>query len=212
MIYFNASIYGYNILVYQSLTPNCADLLNTTQCAISPYQQRYEKLGLEKRMTLLEAVQQGFPHPLAYVFDFWIKDMVIKTQGIAGHKVYIPSQIIPFYQLFYLGVLCLAFQSWKGINYQNGSLLFLIILYSLVLIRTNYRSELLYRFQHMAIQGRYLFPITGPVYILVGYTLSQVQNKVIRYGSVVASVVLFLAGGPIKFLKLYETVFFDWFL
>lgn len=212
LIFVNASIYGYNLVVYRSLTPRCIDLLHESQCALSPYIQRYEIIGLDTPMSIVEASQQGYPHPLAYLFDFWIKDMLNKTQGILAHKFYFPSHIIPFYQLFFLSVLCLAFQSWKAVKLQSGSLLFLIVLYSLVVFLTNYKSELVYNFQHIAVQGRYLFPIIGPVYVLVGYTLSQVSNKVMRYGSVIGAIVLFLAGGPLKFLRLYETVFVTWFI
>lgn len=111
LIFVNASIYGYNLVVYRSLTPRCIDLLHESQCALSPYIQRYEIIGLDTPMSIVEASQQGYPHPLAYLFDFWIKDMLNKTQGILAHKFYFPSHIIPFYQLFFLSILCLAFQS-----------------------------------------------------------------------------------------------------
>lgn len=212
LIFGNLQIYGHNLIVFGSLTPNCTDLLTKSQCAFDPYIQRAQEYGPEGPMSLIEAVQQGFPHPLTYLFDFWIKDMFVKIYGIAGHKVYVPAHIIPFYQLFFLGALCLSFWSWKNVSFSRGSLLFFIIFYITVLFIKNYRTELSHTFHHFAIQGRYLFPVIGLVYTLVGYTISQVSSRVLRYATLISTIVLFLAGGPLKFIKLNNTVFINWFI
>lgn len=208
----NLLIYGHNLIVFGSITAHCSDILSESQCVLDPYFQRAQKYGPEGPMSLIEAVQQGFPHPLTYLFDFWIKDMFVKIYGIAGHKVYVPAHIIPFYQLFFLGALCLSFWSWKNVSFSRGSLLFFIIFYITVLFIKNYRTELSHTFHHFAIQGRYLFPVIGLVYTLVGYTISQVSSRVLRYATLISTIVLFLAGGPLKFIKLNNTVFINWFI
>ena len=208
----NILIYGHNLIVFRSITPVCNDILTKSQCDLDPYIQRARTYAPDGPMTLVEAVRQGYPHPLTYLFDFWIKDMLIKIYGIAGHKSYAPVKMIPFYQLFFLSLLCLAFSSWKGVSFSRGSLLFIIAFYVAVVFVTNYKSELNHTFNHFAIQGRYLFPVIGLFYTLVGYTLSQVSNRVLRYAFLITTILLFLVGGPLNFIRLYATKFAEWFI
>ena len=66
--------------------------------------------------------------------------------------------------------------------------------------------------KHFALQGRYLFPIIGLVYGLVGYTQSRIKNRTLRIVVLALTLILFFVGGPIKFLTRYEGVFSTWFL
>ena len=208
----NLAIYGYNLVVYHAVLPSCADLLQPEQCALSPFHIRLEKYGLDHRMTLIESIQAGHPDPVTYFVEFWIKDMLTKTYGILGHKSYFPAHIITFYRLFYLGVLLLASRYWRRPPYAIWSAVFIILGYSLVVFLTNYDSELTYGFKHFALQGRYLFPIIGLVYGLVGYTQSQIKNRTVQLVVLALTLILFFVGGPIKFITHYEGVFSTWFL
>ncbi len=208
----NLALYGYNLVVYHAVLPSCADLLQPEQCALSPFHIRWEKYGLSHRMTLIESIQAGHPDPVTYFVEFWIKDMLTKTYGILGHKTYYPAHIITFYRLFYVGMLLLAARYWRRPPYAIWSAVFIILGYSLVVFVTNYNSELTYGFKHFALQGRYLFPIIGLVYGLVGYTQSQVKNRTLRIVVLALTLVLFFVGGPIKFITRYEAVFSTWFL
>lgn len=206
----NLYIYGHNLIFFGSITPRCEDILTKMQCATDPYFLRAQEVSPTGPMSVLEAVRQGYPNPLSYLFDFWLKDMLVKIYGIAGHKVYIPAHIIPFYQLFYLAVLCLGFLKWKDESFQNWNLLFIVVFYVTVVFIKNYSSELAHTFHHYAIQGRYLFPVIGLIYVLVAYLLSQVSSKVTRYALLISTLALFLAGGPLKFIKLYDPIFSSW--
>lgn len=73
-------------------------------------------------------------------------------------------------------------------------------------------GELSYGFKQIGLQGRYLFPIIGLVYGLVGYTQSLIKNRTLRAIVLVITLVLFFVGGPIKFITRYEGVFSTWFL
>ena len=66
--------------------------------------------------------------------------------------------------------------------------------------------------KHFALQGRYLFPIIGLVYGLVGYTQSQIKNRTLQLVVLALTLILFFVGGPIKFITRYEGVFSTWFL
>ena len=89
---------------------------------------------------------------------------------------------------------------------------FIILGYSLVVFVTNYNSELTNGFKHFVLQGRYLFPIIGLVYGLVGYTQSQIKNRTVQLVVLALTLILFFVGGPIKFITRYEGVFSTWFL
>jgi len=66
--------------------------------------------------------------------------------------------------------------------------------------------------KYFALQGRYLFPIVGLVYGLVGYTQSQIKNRTLQLVVLALTLILFFVGGPIKFITRYEGVFSTWFL
>jgi hypothetical protein len=208
----NLAIYGYNLVVYRAVLPSCPDLLQPAQCDLSPYHARWEKYSLGRRMTLTESIQAGYPDPLTYFVEVWVKDMLTKTYGILGHKTYYPAHIITFYRLFYLGMLLLAARYWRRPPYAIWSAVFIILGYALVVFITNFNSELSYGFKHFALQGRYLFPIIGLVYGLVGYTQSLIKNRTLRIVVLALTIILFFVGGPIKFITRYEGVFSTWFL
>ena len=208
----NLAIYGYNLVVYRAILPSCSDILQPAQCNLSPYHMRWEKYSLGQKMTLTESIQAGYPDPLTYFVEVWVKNMLTKTYGILGHKTYYPSHIITFYRLFYLGMLLLAARYWRRPPYAIWSAVFIILGYALVVFITNYNSELSYGFKHFALQGRYLFPIIGLVYGLVGYTQSLIKNRTLRIVVLALTLILFFVGGPIKFITRYEGVFSSWFL
>ena len=208
----NLAIYGYNLVVYRAILPSCSDILQPAQCNLSPYHMRWEKYSLGQKMTLTESIQAGYPDPLTYFVEVWVKNMLTKTYGILGHKTYYPAHIITFYRLFYLGMLLLAARYWRRPPYAIWSAVFIILGYALVVFITNYNSELSYGFKHFALQGRYLFPIIGLVYGLVGYTQSLIKNRTLRIVVLALTLILFFVGGPIKFITRYEGVFSSWFL
>ena len=73
-------------------------------------------------------------------------------------------------------------------------------------------GELSFCLKYFALQGRYLFPIIGLVYGLVGYTQSQIKNRTLQLLVFAITLILFFVGGPIKFITRYEGVFSTWFL
>ena len=81
---------------------------------------------------------------------------------------------------------------------------------SIILLAQN--GELSPCVKHFALQGRYLFPIIGLIYGLVGYTQSRIKNRTLRIVVLAITLILFFVGGPIKFITRYEGVFSTWFL
>jgi hypothetical protein len=60
----NFSIYGVNLIRYQSLTPPCREILMESQCEISKYEQRYDDQALDTKLALQETWSSDFPSPL----------------------------------------------------------------------------------------------------------------------------------------------------
>jgi hypothetical protein len=208
----NLAIYGVNLLTYHSITPACTDLLNKDQCELSPYVVRHSEIALDYKMTILESIQRGYPDPLEYVIYSWTPNMLYRVYGVLAHLSYFPAHIITFYYLLLLWYILLLFRYWKQSSFAVYSLLGIFLFYSLVLFYMNYSSELVYGFKQIAVQGRYIFPVIGAAYVLIGSLFTIIQNRTLRLTTLLITLVLFLYGGPIKFLILRNTVFNDWFI
>jgi hypothetical protein len=208
----NLAIYGLNLIAYRTLTPPCNEILAEAQCTLSPYYKRYNKIALEQKLTINQAIESGYPDPITYIFDSWLPNMFYRIFGILGHESYFPAKIIILYRLLFYWIIFLAIRYWRKPNFTHVSLMGIFIFYILVLLITNYDSELVYGFRQIAIQGRYIFPVIGIVYVLLSKVLSLVPSNKIKYATLVVSVVLFLYGGPIKLIRYYDTEFLTWFL
>ena len=208
----NLALYGYNLLVFREVLPRCEDMFTTAQCALSPYHNRLEELGLPQKLSIPESIRQGYPDPLEYLTGAWFKDMLTKTYGILGHKSYFPGHIITIYQLFYLGMLLFAVRFWRKPSFAVWSAVGIIAGFVLAIFIVNFESELTYGFKRIALQGRYLFPVIALFYALTAYTQSLVKPKFLRVFLIVLTCALFVFGGPLKFLTLADKAFAGWFV
>jgi hypothetical protein len=92
------------------------------------------------------------------------------------------------------------------------SIILIIIFYTFVLFLNNYDSELVYGFKQVALQGRYIFPVIGLIYVMVTYVGAIVKSKYLKYFTLTIILMLFFIGGPIKFILRYDVLFSKWFL
>ncbi len=208
----NIGIYGVNLVKYHSLIPDCSALFTQEQCELSPFVQRYHEIALDHKLTIVESVQLGYPNPLEYVLDSWIPNMLYRIFGILGHLSYFPSHIIIFFRLLLLWILLLAFRYIDRPSFILISLVCIFILYAFVLLYMNYNSELTYGFKQIAMQGRYIFPVIGPIYVFISYVFIKVNNRALRLATIFLSIALFFLGGPIKFILDYNSIFHGWFI
>jgi hypothetical protein len=208
----NSAIYGYNLLTYQSITPDCTDILSIEQCKISPYSRRYEDLALEKKLTIDESIDLGYPDPLTYLIDSWFPNMLYRIFGILGHQSYFPTRIIIYYRLLIYSAIIFAVRYWKKPHFTYVSLIIIIIFYGTTLFFSNYDSELVYGFRQIAMQGRYFFPVIGITYVLFTLIINRIPTKFIRNLMLSFTLFLFIIGGPIKFLRFSDTIFSGWFI
>lgn len=209
----NFSIYGLNIMRFGSLVPNCGDIYSQDICSQNQFGIRRQIYGLDHKLSVLESIQLGYPQPISYFFDSWIDHMLIRIYGILGHQVYYPHLIIIFYRLLFFWIFVMAIKYWKNPPFSIISNLGIFLFYVFVVFITNYNSELTYGFKQIAIQGRYIFPVISIFYMLVAYTLSKINNPKIKLVTLAYTLILFILGGPIKFIHpSYSNIFMDWFV
>ena len=207
----NVALYGLNLLQHASLTPSCEDYYTKEFCDNTPFAQRREELALDDEPNLIQAFRRGYPEPIRYAFDTWIRAMLMKIFGImGGQQSYYPIGIAYFHILFYW-YLALAIRFFKKTSFKIYSLISIFGFYALTLFIKNYDIELAYGFIQVALQGRYIFPVIGIAYGLAAYGLMKVPFKWVRWATLVATLLLFLYGGPIRFIIYNQTVFLDWF-
>jgi hypothetical protein len=208
----NLFLYGGNLIKFHSLTPSCLDTFSSEICQTSSYAIREQELALPEKLTLLKAIKQGNPEPIRYFFDEWIREMLKRIFGIMSHRNYFPLNVT-YYHIALFWVLLLGFRYIKKPDFVKISLIVIFGFYVAVLVAMNYNSELVYGFnKYIALQGRYLFPVIGIGYVLVAHILTVTSNKPIRWSTLAALIVLFLYGGPIRFIWYYGSVFADWFI
>lgn len=211
----NFLIYGINLIQYQSLTPPCREILLETQCDLSVYNQRHEEMALDKKLTIPESVSQGYPTPLRYIFVDWPYHLLLRSFGLSGHKAYFPYHLISYYQiLFYwmaiLGLFSLIF--WGSPSFIGLNLIGITAFYALILLFKDYNSELVYGFRQVAVQGRYFFPVIGPMYVLCTQLIKRTPIRILQVFTLLLTLGLFFYGGPLTLLSGYHTILSDWFL
>jgi hypothetical protein len=208
----NIAIYGNNLIRYQSITPPCQEILLESQCQVSPYVRRHKEIALERKLSIRESVEMGYPNPIQYIGNTWIKIMIMRTFGIAGHLSYSPESLVNFYRIMVYGMITLTVVNLKRLKSTTYSLIAIAVFYSIVLLIQNYNSELVYGFLHIAFQGRYIFPVIGAIYTIIPSVLIATENRYIQLGSVIFSMILFFVGGPTFVLLQNSNHFASWFI
>ncbi len=144
--------------------------------------------------------------------DSWLPNTFYRVFGILGHLSYFPAGIIILYRQLFYWVIGLGVVYWRQPSFTDINLIAVFVFYSLVLLITNYDSELVCGFRQIAIQGRYLFPVIGIAFVMLTKILTQVPNKIIKYTTLIFALLLFTYGGPMKFIRYYDTEFLNWFI
>jgi hypothetical protein len=210
----NFAIYGINLIQYQSLTPPCREILLESQCEISPYEERNQNMANRPKLSVQESIALGYPSPLRYAFDDWVYHMLLRSFGMIGHQSYFPLELIVYYRIFFYGMLVLGLFTLlykRKISFVNASLLWIVVFYAIVLLIKNYNSELIFNFMHISFQGRYIFPVIGPIFVLLVVVLKGTPHWVARNFLVIVAICLFVIGGPLVILRGYNSFLNGWF-
>ena len=134
----------------------------------------------------------------------YIDDLVVGIIGNEGRKFF------PY--IFTLFVFILAIKYWQKREYAFYALVVITLSYILAIMISSYNEELMSDFRHVAVQGRYLFPVLGSFYVLVSHFISQITNKWISKITLAYTLLLFTLGGPVMFLLVFaRTNAVGWF-
>jgi hypothetical protein len=208
----NFAIYGYNLVVFHSILPDCESLYTKEQCSLSIHKIRQEIFGLDKKLSLSESIDLGYPGPIKYFFTMWIPNMFYKIFGILGHLTYYPQKTTAVHLALFYWLILLSILYRKDYSYIFYNFLAIFIFYSSILFIKNYDSELIYGFKHFALQGRYIFPVIGIFYILISKIIMNIPRDFLRKLALNLTILLYFFTGPLTFIYRYNSVFVDWFV
>lgn len=208
----NIIIYGYNLVKFRSAIPSCPDLFSQQQCETSEFSDRYKMFALDKKMSVSESIEKGYPDPVEYAFYSWTPNMLYRTYGILAHSSYFPKHNITFFYILYIVYLIYAFRIIpKNPNIVFITLLSLVLGYIFVLFLRDYNSELVYGFKQIGMHGRYMFSSIGAFYILLAKVLEKGAKSIVAKLICVTTVILFLYSGPLSIAIYYSSFFKNWF-
>lgn len=209
---FNIYLYGVNLIKFQSFRPSCYDTFSNEICENTYFVKRHQELALPQKLTILKAFRSGYPEPVRWIFESWIPEMMNRIFGIMGNQDYFPI-VLSYFKIAFYWIIFLGFRYIRKPDFKTKALVGILGFFALVLSIMNYNSELIYGFYtFVALQGRYLFPVLGILFILTTHILTQTTNKALKLGTLIATILLFLYGGPVRFLWYHHSVFADWFI
>lgn len=214
IITLNVFVYGVNLVKYRQPIPDCTDIISQERCDLSVFVRRARDMKFPaEKLTLRDVIEEQKMNPLSYFDEYWRTRMNTTIYGFMGHQSYYPIQLLPFYKVLYLFVLIAAVKYWKNQDFVFYSLIVITLLYLLVILASSYNEELMSDFRHVGVQGRYLFPVITPIYILVVQFFSQVTHAVVRKAAILYTTILFFVGGPLLFLLIFAgRNNLDWFV
>ncbi len=210
IIIINFSIYGVNIVRYRTLVPTCVQVFSESQCMA--YEQYARDMSLQQNLSLSEVFSSGYQDPIEYGLNTWIPLMLQRIYGIMGHKAYFPDISISFHILLIIWTIFVAIRYWDKPSFALIGSLIVLLLYILVLFQNNYSSEMFYGFQHVGLQGRYIFPVIGIYYTIMVYYFLKIPNFYLKSVTFISTSILFLYGSPIVFLlRFFSSKYASWF-
>jgi hypothetical protein len=208
----NFLIYGINLIRYEGLLPECEEILLESQCALSPLEQRYQEKAIKPKMTIQESIEKGYPNPFSYAVNTWVHNMLLRTFGMIGHQSYFPLELVRYYKILFYSAVLMGLFFLKPKSALTYSLVGISIFYALVLLYSNYNNELLYGFIHIGFQGRYIFPVIGPIFVLFTLITKNIPVRLLRVAFLGFTLGLFFIGGPITILLQYQAILSSWFI
>lgn len=215
LVVLNLKLYGRNVLEYGELVPKCTDILTHEQCLENGvYYRDIYKIPVVFEGNLTEA----FPliingeriGPLRYI-PFWVVETSRKIFGIMGDRsLFMKYEYLPPYFIYFFIGIYLIFKNRKKLITEDKALISISLFYMLVLIYYhNYQTYIKQNWKDLALQGRYVFPVLGIMYIIFSKYFLKIKNKKLLRILMGILIVLFLLG---NFGYFFVYVPNDWFM
>lgn len=199
LVILNFLIFGINLIQYRAVIPSCTMLLSESECEQNPIFVRDREAA--EKFSVRDMFNGNVPDPITWFAGYWAPTMLKMTFGFAGGRHYTPSALsITLISVWFIAMLLLAIRFHKKASKPLLGLAAIVIFYMLTLLQTNLFSELNTGFKHLGIQGRYLFPVLGGLFVIFVYFAASIQNRVISRVVVIATLVLFSLNSPLRVL------------
>ncbi len=183
LVVLNLRLYGRNVLEYGKLVPKCTDILTHEQCLENGVYYRdiyktpvvFEGNITEAFQLVLDGKRLG---PVRYI-PFWIVEMSRKIFGIMGDRpLFMRYEYLAFYFIYFFIGVFLIIKNRKKLRVEDKALITILLFYTLVLIYYhNYKTYIKHDWKDLALQGRYIFHVLAPMYIVFSKYLLQIKNK-----------------------------------
>ncbi|MCA9380087.1 glycosyltransferase family 39 protein [Candidatus Dojkabacteria bacterium] len=163
--------YGNNIISYKNILPNCTQVYAQEVCQRNKIFSRDEELT--GNIPGVEIINRF------HYFKYWKDHIYQTTTGIFGSKSLIKQEvlIVPYRIIVLITTIYLIRhfnRKSKSINY----LILIVIFYSLFLAYyQNYRTYQNTQLIFVALQGRYILPIIGPIVSLISISLLNLSKN-----------------------------------
>ncbi len=200
LLLLNFDIYGVNLLIYNKLIPSCTDVLHYEGClengvfARSVYKipRVFDGNMFEAVKLIAKGERIG---PLLYL-PYWIVEMSKKIFGIMGDRsLYMRYWYLPFYFMYFFMGIYLIFQNRKRFKVEDKGLLVISIFYTLIVAYyVNYKAYITHDWPDLGLQGRYIFPVLAPMYVLFSKYFLRIENKKLLNILLGALILLFVVG------------------
>lgn len=175
--------YGSNLIKYGTISPSCTNLYTQTFCNNDP------SVILNNEIYLQTKINPSFSNIYSY-FTSWIHLMTERTFGIFSYTSLLAHpEWISFLTLTIIFSTIIIFKLIT--NRYDYYLFFISITYSLILFLKNYNGYLETGITHVAVQGRYLFPIIFPTYYLFTKYLTTILKKNIFFKLLILTLLIY---------------------
>jgi hypothetical protein len=213
--FLNLKLYGLNILDFGKLLPDCTDMLTHEQCLENGvYYRDIYKIPKVFEGNMVETVKLIFRgeriNPVVY-FPYWLVEMSKKIFGIMGDSsLYMKYEYLLFYFVFLFIFIAQIFRNRKNLSSKDRGLIYISLFYAFTLyFYHNYKTYIIHNWPDLALQGRYIFPVIVPIYVIFSKYFLEIKNKKILKILTVILVLGFIIGS-IGYFLIYAPK--DWYI
>jgi len=134
-------------------------------------------------------------NPVFY-FPYWVVEMSKKIFGIMGDRSMFMKYeyLVPYFVYFFLSMY-LLFKNRKKLKREEKGIIAVIFFYTLVVAYyVNYKAYILTDWRDLGLQGRYIFPVLAPMYIVFSKYFLKIKNSKLLNVLVGILIAVFLLG------------------
>lgn len=205
-VFLNFKLYLPNIIEFGSLEPYCTDILTHEQCLQNGvYNRDINKIPVVFEGGIVETIKLIIDgermNPFIY-FPFWLVEMSRKVFGIMGdNSLFMKYEYLPFFLGFFIFGIHLLIKNRKKWDILDKVLILISVFYAIFLMMYhNYDTYIKHNWPDLALQGRYIFPVIVPIYVILSKYFGQIEKKKTLKILTVILIIGFILGSYVYFI------------